>query len=395
MVSIQWKVNLAPSVCPSVNITLDVPTRSVGQFFTGSFTNPRHSNWVRMPDIQMHTLPYLPENAEGGDRMKEEKLVISGQEERRLRWKFDLYILPPLTFMYLCNALDKGNVGNAKTDGWDKDIGLTGNQYYILVMIFYVPFCLFGTPISLFVKRYSAARVLPMMMVGFGSMSLFAGLAKNFSQIFAIRFFLGIFESAMLPGVVFYLSTFYKRGELASRVGLFYAAASIAGAFSGLIAFGVFHLKNPKYHSWQFLFWIEDSSVTVDERLDIRDAFRPFKDPMYWLWALISLSFGVPLASVNNFLPQIVASLGFSTVKTNLFTVAPNIVGTVALLFFTFSSDYFRERSIHICIPLATAVIGFIVLGSIDVRENTRVAYFACFLLTIGAFAPSVLVSAW
>lgn len=107
-----------------------------------------------------------------------------------------------------------------------------------------------------------------------------------------------------------------------------------------------------------------DSSVAIDERLNIRDAFRPFKDPMYWwghvkydnifivdidyrVWALISLSFGVPLASVNNFLPQIVASLGYSTVRTNLLTVAPNIVGTVALLLLTFSSDYFRERSIH------------------------------------------------
>jgi hypothetical protein len=69
--------------------------------------------------------------------------------------------------------------------------------------------------------------------------ALCAAAAKNFSQIFAIRFFLGIFESAMLPGVgeylhlnvtridlttgtVFYLSTFYKRNELASRIGLFY-----------------------------------------------------------------------------------------------------------------------------------------------------------------------------
>ena len=65
------------------------------------------------------------------------------------------------------------------------------------------------------------------------------------------------------------------------------------------------------------------------------------------VWALICLSFGVPLASVNNFLPQIVASLGYSPVKTNLYTVAPNIVGTVALIILTQSSDYFRERSIH------------------------------------------------
>jgi len=110
---------------------------------------------------------------------------------------------------------------------------------------------------------------------------------------------------------------------------------------------------------------------------------------------MISLSLGVPLASVNNFLPQIVASLGYSTIRTNLLTVAPNIVGTVALLLLTFSSDYFRERSFHLCIALAIALTGFIILGSIDVLKHRHVAYFACFLLTSGAFAPSVLVSAW
>ncbi|KNZ79001.1 hypothetical protein J132_07153 [Termitomyces sp. J132] len=299
--------------------------------------------------------------------------------------------------MYLCNALDKGNVGNAKTDGWDKVLvlyTLSENETVIISRILVLPGTSFGTPISLLVKHFSAARVLPLMMIGFVR-PLVSGLSFCFD---------------------------------------IYSAASIAGAFSGLIAFGVFHIEVIKYKSWQFLFWIEggaticlavicffwlprspstwwilsdrektiararvlsDSSVKVDERLNIQDAFRPFLDPMYWLWAMISVSFGVPLASVNNFLPQIVASLGYSTVKTNLFTVAPNIVGTVALLILTFSSDYFRERSIHICIPLITAVVGFIILGSIDVVEYKRTAYFACFLLTMGAFAPSVLVSAW
>ncbi|KAL0071860.1 hypothetical protein AAF712_000782 [Marasmius tenuissimus] len=365
---------------------------------------------------------------------KANDLVVDPAIQRRLLRKLDWCILPPLTIMYLCNALDKGNVGNAKTDGWDKDVGLVGNQYYLLVMIFYVPFCLFGTPIAIFVKRYSAARVLPLMMIGFGSMSLFSGIATNFSQIFAIRFFLGIFESAMLPGVVYYLSTFYQRGELASRIALFYAAAAIAGAFSGLIAWGVFHLQDQKHHAWQYLFWIEgastvffaiicffwlprsaatwwlltdeekevarrrilnDSSVTINEKLKLSEAFRPFKDPLYWVWALISLCFGVPLASVNNFLPQIVGSLGYDTLKTNLYTVAPNVVGTVMLLILAFSSDYFRERSIHICIPLAISLVGFIVLGSINPVERRNVAYFACFLLTMGASAPSVLVATW
>jgi hypothetical protein len=132
---------------------------------------------------------------------------------------------------------------------------------------------------------------------------------------------------------------------------------------------------------------LTDSSVTVDEKLNIKDAFSPFKDPLYWIWALISLCLGVPLASVNNFLPQIVASLGFSTVKTNLYTVAPNVVGTVCLVAFTFSSDWFRERSVHIVVPLLITLIGFVILGAIDPLQKTGVAYFACFLLCMGVSA--------
>lgn len=46
------------------------------------------------------------------------------------------------------------------------------------------------------------------MMIGFGSMALFNAAAKNFGELFFIRIVLGVCESAMLPGVVFYLSTF-------------------------------------------------------------------------------------------------------------------------------------------------------------------------------------------
>jgi hypothetical protein len=129
---------------------------------------------------------------------------------------------------------------------------------------------------------------------------------------------------------------------------------------------------------------LSDSSVRVDEKLDIRDALRPFKDPLYWVWALISLCLGVPLSAVNSYLPLICASLGEDPVHTNLLTVAPNVVGALFLLFLAFSSDYFRERSIHIGIPLTIAMVGFIVLCSIDPVSHRHVAYFACFLLTMG-----------
>ncbi|TFK57121.1 MFS general substrate transporter [Heliocybe sulcata] len=238
----------------------------------------------------------------------------------------------------------------------------------------------------------------------------------------------------MLPGVVYYLSTFYKRDELATRIGIFYAASAVSGAFSGLIAYGVFQIRNSGFYGWQYLFWIEgastsifsifayfwlprspgsarffsarereiaearilsDSSDAINEKFNIRDAFRPFLEWQYVSWAVMCFCLGVPQTSVVNFLPQIVASLGYSTVKTNLFTVAPNIVGTIALLMFTISSDYFRERSIHLCIALALNLIGFIILGSVNVLAHREIAYFACFLLCMGSSAPAVLANAW
>ena len=44
-----------------------------------------------------------------------EMFTIDKKAERRLVWKFDLHILPLLALMYLFNALDKSNLGNATT----------------------------------------------------------------------------------------------------------------------------------------------------------------------------------------------------------------------------------------------------------------------------------------
>lgn len=57
------------------------------------------------------------------------------EHETALTWKFDLRILPMLACMYLFNALDKGNLGNAKTDGMDKDLNFKGNQYNTMLSV--------------------------------------------------------------------------------------------------------------------------------------------------------------------------------------------------------------------------------------------------------------------
>ena len=75
-----------------------------------------------------------------------------------------------------------------------------------------------------------------------------------------------------------------------------------------------------------------DSSSIVNEKFNFKDSITIFKHPTSWLILGIEICLGVPLQSVQLFLPQIIARLGYDTVKTNLYAVAPNVSGAVMLL---------------------------------------------------------------
>ena len=189
-------------------------------------------------------------------------------------------------------------------------------------------------------KKFGPARVLPIMMFTFGSMTLLSASVQNFGGIFALRWFLGMAESAFFPLVIYYLTTFYRRGELARRLAIFYAASNIANAFSGLLAFGVFHIHSSMF-AWRYLFIIEgaasvvfsffafwylplsaakakflneeekqlafyriqvDSSSVVSEEFNLKDSLKIFTYPSTYGFLLIEICLGVPLQSVSLFL---------------------------------------------------------------------------------------------
>ena len=79
-------------------------------------------------------------------------------------WKLDLRLLPVLSIMYLFNSLDKSNLGNAKTNGLEKSLGLEGNQYNILLSVFFIPYVLTAPFLGIAGKKWGPSRVLPIMM---------------------------------------------------------------------------------------------------------------------------------------------------------------------------------------------------------------------------------------
>lgn len=73
-------------------------------------------------------------------------------------------------------------------------------------------------------------------MILWGIVMTTMGLVHNFSGLMAARWFLGIAEAGLFPGVNYYLSAWYKRRELGIRAAIFFSAAALAGSFGGLLA---------------------------------------------------------------------------------------------------------------------------------------------------------------
>ncbi|PHH70549.1 hypothetical protein CDD82_7046 [Ophiocordyceps australis] len=364
--------------------------------------------------------------------------IIDHAAERALCRKLDLHILPLLAVMYLFNALDKGNLANAQTQGLGKDLGFHEGQYNLVVSVFFVPFVVLAPPLAMVAKAAGPWRALPTMMAVFGTATLVSAAARSLASLLALRCVLGGAEAAFFPVVVFYLTTFYRRAELARRLAIFYAASNMAGAFSGLLAFAVFRIPTTPVmdHPWRYLFLIEgaatvlaagvagwclprcaaqahflsneerqlaywrvqlDSSSVVSERkLDVREALRVFGHPTSLVFVCIDMCLGVPLQSVALFLPQIIQRLGYGVVKTNLYTVAPYVSGAVVLLALAFLSDATRLRSPFIVVAFTLTLLGFAIYAAIDrVEEQLQLAYFATFMMCWGSTAPSVLLSTW
>ena len=158
------------------------------------------------PSDDAHRTKSITSDAHGNTIVTEEDgdtFVTSEKAERALLWKFDLRILPLLAVMYLFNALDKSNLGNAKTAGLEDDLNMGSNEYNILLSIFFVPYVLAAPFVAMIGKIYGPSRVLPCMMFTFGTMTLLTVAAFNFGGLVTLRVFLGMAESAFFPLVIY------------------------------------------------------------------------------------------------------------------------------------------------------------------------------------------------
>lgn len=353
--------------------------------------------------------------------------------ERRAVRKLDLTLLPIITMFYFLSFLDRSNIGNAKVAGLEKSLKLTNYQYEICVTALYAPYIAAELPANLLLRRVGPKILLPTLLTIWGIMVTLQGLVTSFAGLVTVRAFLGLVEGPMFPGIVLYLSGFYTREELSLRVALFFSAASLSGAFSGLLAAGIENMNGVGGKpGWAWIFFLEglfsmlvgiigffvipstpmDSkflskeqkeilmrrlerdrpSLAVNDTFSIKEIGRSLRSIHVLLVFIMFFMLGTTLYGLALFLPTIVGALGYSANHTQLLSVGPFATAFVVTLITAYLSDRYKKRGIPAAILSLFAVIGYAMYLT---STNKHVSYGSLFLTVPGVYAAAPVLSAW
>jgi len=84
------------------------------------------------------------------------------------------------------------------------------------------------------------------------------GFVTNYAGLLAARMALGLAEGGLFSGVTFYITMWYRRHECGLRMALFFSAATLAGAFGGLLARGIAEMDGVGGKpGWAWIFILE------------------------------------------------------------------------------------------------------------------------------------------
>ncbi|TID23444.1 putative mfs transporter protein [Venturia nashicola] len=364
------------------------------------------------------------------------EVLHEGINEKSLLRKLDLKLLPPLSLLYLLSFLDRSNVANARIEGLVADLHITGNQYLTALTLYFIGYVIFEVPCNIVLKRWTPQLWLPTLTLTWGVVSTLMGVTQNLSGFFAVRFFLGVAESGLFPGVCYYLSMWYKRRERQYRIALFFSAASLAGAFGGILAFGIAKMNGiGGYKGWRWIFIIEglltvviscaayffisnypdtakflsdrersfiqarlaaDSDSTRNEVFTWANVKKALLDHKCWLYGLAFHTMSLPLYTLSLFLPSIIKDLGYTSAKAQLLSIPVYALATLLTVLIAYTSERFHLRSPFAIASSLLAMIGYIILiTNTHPSKSPGISYLGTFFAAAGIYPATALALAW
>lgn len=379
----------------------------------------------------------LPQECVANQANSDDSLVLldPGTEERRLLRKLDARILPLTCVLYLFAYLDRSNLGNARLQGLPEE-ALGGDPTGVLFgrvnAAFYITYTLFQIPWTVLSKYHSPRLWIGSSAILWGLCSTLMSTANSFPQLLVARLALGVFEAAFGPSVVLYFSFYYTKSEYGTRVAYWFGFAAVAGAFGGLLAYGIQNTEVSIAH-WRLLFLLEglptvllgmlclfilpgrpestDFLTPAERKLAIERVNRgtssdvgatinydhvvaAFLDWRVYVAGIIYFGLNCALGSLSAFLPTIISTMGFgSAALSQLMVVPPYAAAGLALIILSYLSDKMRTRGVFIVAGCTFGGLGYLIL--LGVTHNQLVRYFSTFCVAIGTYTSIALVLAW
>ncbi|KAH9962141.1 MFS general substrate transporter, partial [Russula dissimulans] len=387
---------------------------------------------LRAPDMSGKFMPSTD--------IEEEKLPPTDENLlRRATLKMDLCVVPILALLYFLSFLDKANIGNARVAGLTESLRMSNYQFSIALTVTYVPYICMELPMNLLLKHVGANVTFPFMVILWGIACACQGAVNSYHGLLVCRFFLGAFEGGLLAGIMLLFSIFYKRHDLQLRISMMHSVSSLAGAFSGLLAFAIQHL-NGKYGlaGWQWIFILEgcfsvivgvtafrlipsspknvillteeekkvycqdladdwsgdaDADGVYTEVFSWNEVASVFTDRFHCLLFLLPSFFnGTLLFGLANFTPTIVSALGHSRDQTQLLTIPPFACSFVYSITSAYFCDKYKNRSVMSMFSAVLAAAGYAMFLC---SANKTIDYCALYLQIIGAYGVTPSGATW
>ncbi|KAG8359303.1 hypothetical protein FVEN_g3045 [Fusarium venenatum] len=224
-----------------------------------------------------------------------------------------------------------------------------------------------------------------------GVVATCTGVVTNLAGLCACRAVLGILEAAFGAGAPYYLSLLYQRREPGLRVSILAGMSPLANCFAASLAYGISQI-NSYVEPWRLILLIEGAPAII---------IAPF---VYFFLADSAQSARFLSEEergcrhptcLANFLPTIVQSLGYSSIKVQGLTAPPYLASFILCVTIAFFSDQFGYRGFVIAGYSAMAGIGYLLLAIIEDMGKAQIRYLSIWLAVMGVFPCLTLNITW
>jgi MFS family permease len=317
------------------------------------------------------------------------------------------------------------------------DLNLVGLRYNAALTIFFPPYALLEVPSNIVLKILRPSIWIATLMFCWGTVMTLMGIVETYEGLLITRFFLGVAESGFFPAATYLLTIWYLRYEVQRRMAVFYAAASLSGAFSGLLAYGISFMDGIGGRAgWQWIFLLEGlipvvmsffvwwllpdnpetasfltasekefiinrlaletgsghGRVTNSDKIRMHHITAAFKEWKIWAAVVMFWANTIGVYGFTATVPSVIEDLGYSSANAQLMTIPIYVFAMAMTLIFAFWSDKVEQRTPFIMAGFSIACVGFIGELAIPHPRLPGVTYFFLFLVAAGLYSPFICI---